>query len=242
MSEPERREEPEVCYTIEQGYTTCDGYPYDPRRGGYTCRFHRSPRCPLPYTEGQRRDHRVQYLARVGFAQRYFDPDPERLFNGLAEAKQPIEHLRAYHADITENIVSGHGYLLSGTVGTGKTFALALTALAAHGTGFDVRYIRTSTLFSLLHNSSDEVRIYERCDLLLLDEFGAQHSTDWTVAQFNDFVETRHGAERATCVVTNLSIRALTGHDMADYARCVDRWRESCAGDVLTLGFASLRA
>jgi DNA replication protein DnaC len=242
MSDAERREEPEVCYTIEQGYTTCDGYPYDPRHGGYTCRFHRSPRCPLPYSAEQRREHREQYLYRVGFAARYRNPDAAHLFNAQPEASEPIAHLRTYHEQITENIMIGHGYLLSGSVGTGKTFALSLTALAAHGTGFDVRYIRTSTLFSLLHNVSDEVRAYERCDLLLLDEFGAQHSTEWTVAQFNDFVETRHGAERATCVVTNLSIRALTGHDMADYARCVDRWRESCAGDVLTLGFASLRA
>jgi DNA replication protein DnaC len=234
--------EPGLCYTIEQGYTTCDGFPYDPKRGGYTCRFHRSPRCPLPYTEEQRREHREQYLYRVGFAPHYRNPDSARLFNNQPEAQLAITRLQAYHEHATENIAKGHGYLLSGSVGTGKTFALALTALAAHGTGFDVRYIRTSTLFTLLHNASEEVRLYERCHLLLLDEFGAQHSTEWTVAQFNDFVETRHGAELATCIATNLSIRALTAADMADYARCVDRWRESCLGDVLSLGFASLRA
>ena len=73
----------------------------------------------------------------------------------------------------------------------------------------------------------------------MVDDFGADYSTEYHASSFNAIMEHRHGDELATCVASNLSLKALAG--LEQFARSVDRWRETCGDDVYELSYDSLR-
>ncbi|MEN6546049.1 MAG: ATP-binding protein [Armatimonadia bacterium] len=228
-----------VCSTIRENRASCSGWDETP---GHTmrCPLYQTDRCPLPVSPEEKQAQRSGFLGRVGFRKRYCSPDLEGLFGTKADpaAEACRALLREYWGAIEQNLASGLGFILSGTVGTGKTYALALTALAANWTGATIRYIYSPDLFDLLHSADERLSLYRSADLLLLDDFGAQHDTDWHVSGFNALMEARHAAELSTCITTNLSKEAL---DRAEpYRRSIDRWRETCA-HMIVLGFDSLR-
>ena len=124
--------------------------------------------------------------------------------------------------------------MLLGQPGTGKTFALALIALAARRDRVATRYVYGPTLFSMLHNKEAELKSIEVVPLLLLDDIGATYGTDWVLSNFNALVEARHGNRRATCIASNLTLAQLCS--LPGYERAVSRWHETCAGRIVTLG------
>ena len=219
-----------------QDVAECDG-GWSVPEGWIPCSNHNSDRCPAVVKGGRVSQCKHDFLSRVGFGIKYQSPVDEWLFgeNTLPDVE---EGLRAYWANIYDYINCGQGFLLCGTVGTGKTFALALTALKTWWPKETVKYIHAPELFRMLHKDED-VEDYRECDMLLLDDMGAAYATPWNASQFNSFFEYRYANMLSTCITSNQSVADLAQDVL--FERVVDRWRETCKCHIYELSFPSLR-
>lgn len=137
----------------------------------------------------------------------------------------------------------GHGILIMGPTGTGKSSAAALLAmetLAAHRT-VAWRYV-PDLLDTLTSNSKDrlaEIKRLTYVDVLILDDFGVRDMADWEIGYMDQIVEARYRIRRPIVVTTNLTTRQLL--DDQRLGRLVDRWRERTASNIVLLAGESMR-
>lgn len=107
----------------------------------------------------------------------------------------------------------------SGGCGLGKTFLSSAIANYLLANGTDVLYISANSLFPILEdlhfnrNVSDTNRyLVERtsdCDLLILDDLGAEFSTPFTTAELFRIINNRVNSYRKMIISTNLSLSEL---------------------------------
>lgn len=118
---------------------------------------------------------------------------------------------------------SGHNNMLFwGPPGIGKTFISTCIAKEFIKNGKSVIYDTAYKIFSLLEDykfkstqkNIEELtfkidRLYE-CDLLILDDLGAEFKTAYSNAAFFDILNTRLNSDKKTIINTNLSMRELS--------------------------------
>ncbi len=110
-----------------------------------------------------------------------------------------------------------------GPVGSGKTgLAWATSRRIAEGGFEDVRFCNVRQLLAELRRSyetktdADPTAGLVDCDLLVLDDLGAERATEWARETIATLVEARYIADRVTIVTTNYSPSDLAkrlGHD-----------------------------
>ena len=103
-----------------------------------------------------------------------------------------------------------------GTVGTGKTFLSSCIAGRLLDGGFAVIYYTAGDLFDTLsqyafdHKNKDELRFLRTdlsaCDLLIIDDLGAELSTNFSTPQLFSLLNGRHQSRKATIISTNLTL------------------------------------
>ncbi len=107
--------------------------------------------------------------------------------------------------------------LLTGKTGLGKTHLSLAIANKAIERGFDVYYASIHTVMDALQKeqfSREKItesisdRLYES-DLLILDDLGAEFSTQFTVASLYNIVNTRINSGKPMIISTNLSLSEL---------------------------------
>lgn len=132
----------------------------------------------------------------------------------------------------------GHGMLIMGPTGTGKSSAAALVArdtLAAERT-VAWRYVpdMLDTLTANSRSREAEIKRLSGVDVLIMDDFGVRDMADWEIGYLDQIVEARYRIRKPIVVTTNLTTDQL----MSDgrLGRMVDRWRErtASAGVILT--------
>ena len=178
-----------------------------------------------------------KYLNNIEIGKLYWEVDEKKII--------PQKLLNAFIVNLKDNIKKGKGVILSGGLGVGKTTILCWIAKEVFKNGkssgylvsdgnyvptswsplCNIRFISVSRLFSLIYNKDiDDLENYERCKLLLLDDFGREYGHDFPVSIFEDFIEYRYSNMLSTIVTTNLTKEQLKG--LTKYARVVDRWRD----------------
>ena len=137
----------------------------------------------------------------------------------------------------------GHGLLILGPVGTGKSSAAALVCREAARLGKSVQFSYVPDLCDRLTVNakirSEETRRQELVDLLVWDDFGVRDLADWEIGFLDQIVENRYRSRRPMVVTTNLLPADLRADDRLQ--RTVDRWRERSASQMATLGGESMR-
>jgi DNA replication protein DnaC len=113
---------------------------------------------------------------------------------------------------------AGAGNLIvSGPVGTGKTFAAVAACRVRHDAGQEVHFW---PIVNLLDGLRDEVadsslvrrlfdRLTQEADVLILDDMGGHRSTPWADERLYAIVNQRWLDERPTVVTTNVAARQL---------------------------------
>lgn len=137
----------------------------------------------------------------------------------------------------------GHGLIIFGPVGTGKSSAAALCCHRAATFGKTVRWsyvpTLTDTLAKDVKSRVEEVKHQETVDLLVWDDFGVRDLADWEIGFLDQIVDVRQRRRKPMIVTTNLN-RVEMDHD-ARLARMLDRWRQRTASVGAVLDGASAR-
>jgi len=145
-------------------------------------------------------------------------------------AKKYVENFEKYKK---ENI----GLMLIGDKGTGKTYAAACiaNALCENLTSVymaNVLYL-TQQLgdFNAKNETLDKIR---KCQLLIVDDIGAERQTDYMCEQVYNIIETRYRANKPLVITSNITLDQLKKCDDIRLVRTYDRLKEMCHPIVMS--------
>ena len=219
-------------YTV---ITTCDncGEPVDLELGLYE--FRRICSC-----ERQRNTERkINRLRRNGLTDMaLYDMrfENDKGFNPeMADrAKKYVDHWEEMRG---KNI----GLMLTGGVGTGKTFFASCIANALIDNGV---FVLMTTLSRLINSGFDEeykeaMRSVEQAELLILDDVGSERDTGFAWERAFDVVDTRIRTGKPLIVTTNLSKKTMEESKNSQERRVYDRIIGACV--AITVAGDSIR-
>ena len=138
--------------------------------------------------------------------------DPATGINPRSRMKEILDFCRDYAAEFATDSPS---LLLYGATGLGKTHLSLAIASETVKKGYGVIYGSAQNLMSRLekeHFSSGRNSEYEgseqcllECDLLIIDDLGAEFSTQFTVAELYNIINTRIMSRLPVIISTNLT-------------------------------------
>ena len=140
---------------------------------------------------------------------------------------------RRYADNFDEMYKTDTGLLLYGGVGTGKTFLAACIANALVDEGQYVMMVNLPSLISSMNADFGEQREYyndkiSKAHLLILDDFGVERDTEFSVEQVYEIINARYKAGKPLIVTTNLSMQQLKDEPLIGRRRIYDRVIEKC--------------
>ena len=141
--------------------------------------------------------------------------DPKWGVNIRSVMEKTYQTCRKYAYGFNEK--SGN-LLFSGDTGLGKTFLSACIARTVAARGCSVVYERAGHLFSKLERAKfsgdesarDEVKKYNDCDLLIVDDLGTEMPGQFTTSALYSLINDRLLCGRATIISTNLNTDDLS--------------------------------
>ena len=161
-----------------------------------------------------------QSLRRAGLPQRYAEASLGN-YSASASLAARVGHAAASRFVEAWPLTPFPGLLLTGTVGTGKThLAVAILRTLVLERGATGRFADFGSLLKQLRSSYgenanlDEAEILRpvlACDVLALDEIGAQKPSDWVSDVIEHVLNTRYNENRTTLITTNLPFREPAG-------------------------------
>lgn len=142
------------------------------------------------------------------------------------ENSRSLKICERYAEKFPQMLRKNRGLLLFGSVGTGKTFAAACIANELLKSGYLV--IMTS-LVKLIDGSTDDLVYRMRdIDLLILDDLGAERSTDYGLERVYSMTDARYRSGKPVIYTTNLPLDTLKNSADIRYARIYDSILERC--------------
>lgn len=125
------------------------------------------------------------------------------------------------------------GLMLYGEAGSGKTFFAECIANALLDSGrfawmTSIREIAGSFSGNYGENRPHLLRMIEKVDLLILDDFGAERDTGYMIEQVYEIINTRYKAGRPLVVTTNISPKQMAQETDIKVKRIYERVMEMC--------------
>lgn len=125
-----------------------------------------------------------------------------------------LDYCKCYADDFSK---SSDSIFMYGATGLGKTHLSLAIAAKAIEKGYDVAYYSAPNLLSQLEREkfgrasevSDIGETILNCDLLIIDDLGAEFSTQFTVSEIYNIINTRITYRRPVIISTNLSSQEL---------------------------------
>jgi len=183
---------------------------------------------------------RIRSAKKCGIGTRYFN----KTFRNY-EAKgneKAVSECRLFCKNFVKNLAEGRGLFLTGTVGTGKTHLIAaiidyIARIYKRKYNLLIIYFTSTGLLSELKSSyedktSDElISDIKHCTLLVIDDFGAEKTTDWVLETYFEIIDYRYANLYPTIIATNLTDIEIK-QKLSE--RIMSRIYESCKGIKLT--------
>lgn len=130
-----------------------------------------------------------------------------------------------YAEKFPQMLADNRGLLLFGSIGTGKTFAAACIANALLEKGYSAVMV---SLVSLIESADDIIRRMDDIDLLILDDLGAERSTDYGFERIYAVADARYRSGKPVIYTSNLPLETFKHSDDIRCARIYDRVLERC--------------
>ena len=153
-------------------------------------------------------------------------------------ANPQMKHARFYADNFDTMLLDNIGYLLWGSVGTGKSFFAACIANSLMEKEIPVRMTNFAAVLNDLSGSFEGRNAYIarlcRYPLLILDDFGMERGTEYGLEQVYNVIDSRYRSGKPLIVTTNLSLDELQHPQDTPHARIYDRLLEMCAPILFT--------
>lgn len=184
--------------------------------------------------EEEKRQQRVRELkACSGIDEKYRDARFETFIVESDNAKPKRIALR--YCDIFADMrARNQGLLLWGGVGTGKTYMAACIGNrimenlhTVTMTSF-VKILQKKSSFNTEEDEEKFIHNLNRASLLIIDDLGAERSTDYALEKVYNIVDSRYRSGKPVIYTTNLSLREMKATTDIRYARIYDRIFETC--------------
>lgn len=150
--------------------------------------------------------------------------------NGSSQVAIKAAH---YYADNFEKLSRrNQGLMFLGTCGVGKTFAACCIANAIIKKGYSVWVITAGELIRKVGNfntSEDTLARIAGEDLLIIDDFGLQPNSEYTIQTTFDIVDKRYKSAKPLVITSNLTPAIFIGQqENLQLKRIYDRLVEMC--------------
>lgn len=127
---------------------------------------------------------------------------------------------------------NGQGLLLSGTVGTGKTYFAACIANRLIDKGYKVLMTNFARLTNQIQGTFDGkqelIDDLNRYPLLILDDLGAERKSEYMQEMVFNIIDSRYRSGLPFIITTNLSLEEIKKPQELSYSRIYDRILERC--------------
>ena len=144
--------------------------------------------------------------------------------NGASDGTNPRRKMQNYYNFCinyaNEFSLASPSIIMMGKTGLGKThlsLSIAKTVISKENAAFGVVYAPAQKLVSDLERehfsfsgSDARIRKYTDCDLLIIDDLGAEFPSQFTVSAIGNLINERLYEKRPTIISTNLSVKELT--------------------------------
>ena len=180
----------------------------------------------------QQRKHRdkVEELKRRGFT----DPAMREWTFVNDNGRNPQMKTARFYVEHWEDMKAGNiGYLLWGSVGTGKSYLAGCIANALMEKEISVRMTNFALILNDLaatfEGKNEYISNLCRYPLLILDDFGMERGTEYGLEQVYNVIDSRYRSGKPLIVTTNLTLTELQNPQDTPHARIYDRLLEMCA-------------
>ena len=216
------------CGTPRQKRLTLDGKVYLPRT---LCQCQQAQREAKEEARRQREQaERILRLRRTGL------PEPmlwNCTFDNDKGINPEIQKIKRYVDHWEEMYSRAIGLLLTGGVGTGKTYLAACAANALIDRGVPVMMTNLARVLNTLTGlySGDRNQYIDslnRYPLLILDDLGMERSSEFALEQVYNVIDSRYRSQRPMIVTTNLSLEEMHNPSDLAHGRIYSRVLERC--------------
>lgn len=142
-----------------------------------------------------------------------------------------LNKARKYADNFGRFLERGHGLLLFGNVGTGKTFYAACIANHLLKEGRTVKMTKFPTLIAKMQSEgfkTDFIKALAGYDLLIIDDLGVERDSAYMQEQVYTIIDARYSAGKPIIVTTNLSADELRNPRDMNAQRIYGRIMERC--------------
>lgn len=164
--------------------------------------------------------------------ERLRDAKIEKLYKKTEQDVRILKICRLYAERFDEMLEKNQGLLFYGGVGTGKTFAAACIAnylLDRRRPVVMTSFVKLlETMQGFKEDNSVLLTRLNRAKLLIIDDLGAERSTDFALEKVYNIVDSRYRAMLPIILTTNLSMEEMKETTDIRYARIYDRIFELC--------------
>ena len=202
---------------------------------GKPCHCFKQQAIDLIYTQSNIKD----ILARENFSTLSLDYysdsniNPATGLTSLATAKAAVARCHEFVDQFDTTFANLYFF---GDTGIGKTFLSNCIAKELLDSGHSVIYFTAFQLFDILskgvfEKDADAIATHQNifgCDLLIIDDLGAERSTDFALEKVYDIVDSRYRAKLPIILTTNLSMTEMKESADIRYTRIYDRIFEMC--------------
>jgi len=179
----------------------------------------------------QRRKHLdiVEDLKRRGFT----DPAMREWTFANDNGRNPQMKTARFYVEHWEDMKAGNiGYLLWGSVGTGKSYLAGCIANALMEKEISVRMTNFALILNDLaatfEGKNEYISNLCRYPLLILDDFGMERGTEYGLEQVYNVIDSRYRSGKPLIVTTNLTLDDLRNPEDTAHSRIYDRLLSMC--------------
>ena len=172
---------------------------------------------------------KVEELKRLGFT----DPAMREWTFANDNGRNPQMKTARFYVEHWEDMKAGNiGYLLWGSVGTGKSYLAGCIANALMEQEISVKMTNFAAVLNDLaatfEGRNEYISKLCRYPLLILDDFGMERGTEYGLEQVYNVIDSRYRSEKPLIVTTNLSLDELNNPPDTAHKRIYDRVTEMC--------------